>query len=86
MEIRDYFAAQAIVGMLSNSHCNVPVTERQSFPSHTLQILAFHAYQIADAMMEASAVKQTDLPPERQTAVIIPVGNSDSPSEEDLPY
>jgi hypothetical protein len=86
MEIRDYFAAQAIVGMLSNSHCNVPVTERQSFPAHTLQILAFHAYQIADAMMEASAVKQTDLPPETQKVDVVPVFQSDVSSEEDSPY
>jgi hypothetical protein len=65
MELRDYFAGQAIVGMLSNPHCTLPVTQRDSFPLHTVQILAFHAYQIADAMIEASSIKLTDTQDQR---------------------
>jgi len=63
-DTRDYFAGQAIVGMLSNPHCTLPVTQRDCFPAHTLQILAFHAYQIADALIEASVIKLSSIPPE----------------------
>ena len=57
MDLRDYFAGQAIAGMLSNPHCTLPRTQRDAFPEHALQILAFHAYQIADSMLQASELK-----------------------------
>jgi hypothetical protein len=72
MDTRDYLAGQAIVGMLSNPHCPLPVTQRECFPVHTLQILAFHAYQIADAMMEASAIKQSGVLSEPPSAATGP--------------
>jgi hypothetical protein len=62
MDLRDYFAGQAIAGMLSNPHCTLPCTQRDSFPEHTLQILAFHAYQIADSMLQASELKERRRP------------------------
>ena len=44
MKLRDYFAAQAMVGLLNCYHNPKEFTE---------QVLANQSYEIADAMMEA---------------------------------
>jgi hypothetical protein len=53
---------------------------------HTLQILAFHAYQIADAMIEASAITASILPPEPQATATRPQADSGSLSDVESPY
>lgn len=86
LDSRDYFAGQAIIGMLSNPHCTLPATQRESFPAHVLQILAFHAYQIADAMIEASAVKEPALASESVRLDSQPVRDSASEADAESPY
>jgi hypothetical protein len=86
LDTRDYFAGQAIIGMLSNPHCTLPATQRESFPAHVLQILAFHAYQIADAMIEASAIKDSGVPPEPVRPQPRPVLDPETEADAESPY
>jgi hypothetical protein len=86
MTLRDHFAAQAIAGMLSNPHCTLPMTQRDSFPSHALQILAFHAYEIADAMLEAAAIKESRAPTEPPRAQPQPVSEPEARADDEPQY
>ena len=86
LDTRDYFAGQAIIGMLSNPHCTLPATQRESFPAHVLQILAFHAYQIADAMIEASAIKESGGPPDPVSPQPQPVRDPETEADTESPY
>jgi hypothetical protein len=51
MDLRDYFAAQALPGLIA--HGEALVTDRYNPQSTMADVVASHAYFIADAMLNA---------------------------------
>ena len=52
MTLRDYFAAKVLAGYFSNNHPN-ELEELGLFDTETYNQIAVHAYEMANAMLEA---------------------------------